>query len=655
MSDVTKLFEPGKIGRLTIKNRIAMAPMGIIGLVEADGSISQRGIDYYAERAKGGTGLIITGLCFPTLDIEFSRQEGERAHPMFRADIPEVIPRMRELVEAVHQHGAKIAIQLTAGLGRVGNPRAATREADIVGPSVLPNVWNLKVMTRELSTEEVEKLVRSFWRAAEIVRDGGFDAIELHGHEGYLMDQFTTSLWNKRTDKYGGDLDGRLRFPLEIIEGIKDKAGKDFPIIYRYAIKHYIEGGRDVEESLDIARRLESAGVDALHVDAGCYDDWYWPHPPNHQPPGCMVDMAQAVKKVVKIPVITVGRLGYPELAENVLREEKADFVALGRPLLADPEWPLKVKEGMLEDIRPCLGCHDGCMDRIMRGLYLSCAVNPATGNEKELTIRVADKPRSVLVVGGGPGGMEAARVARLRGHKVTLCEKGSSLGGHLIPGSVPKFKQDVKWLRDYYETQLSKLGVNIEFGKAITAELVEGMKPDVVIVATGSTPIVPQIPGIEKGKVVTAIDVLLGKKEVGETVVVAGGGLVGCETALYLAEKGKRVTIVEMLERILRDVFESNRQYLFKMLAENSVCVLTESSLGRVTDEGAVIINKRRRYEAELKADTVVLALGLKPEKDLFKALEGKVAEIHSIGDCQEPRRIMDAVWDAYNTARLI
>ncbi|MFC2039515.1 FAD-dependent oxidoreductase, partial [Chloroflexota bacterium] len=643
--------------RLTIKNRIAMAPMGLLGLVESDGRISQRGIDYYVERARGEVGLIITGFLVPTLEIEFRGIE-ERGRSLFRADSRQVIPRLRELAEAVHVYGAKIAVQLSAGFGRVVLPKFVPQP---VAPSVVPNVWDLRVMTRELTTEEVERLIRSMVNAAEILSEAGIDAVELHGHEGYLMDQFMTSLWNKRTDKYGGNLEGRLRFVLEIIEGIKGKAGADFPVIFRYAIDHYIEGGRDVEESLEIAQHLEKAGVDALHVDAGCYDNWYWPHPPNYLPPGCMVDMAEAVKKVVKIPVITVGRLGYPELAESVIREGKADFVALGRPLLADPEWMLKAKEGRLDDIRPCIGDHDGCMGRAgrqmvrMRGLYISCTVNPACGNERELMIKPAEKPKSVLVVGGGVAGMEAARVAALRGHQVTLYEKNDRLGGHLIAASVPEFKQDLKWLMDYYQIQLRKLSVRIDLRKEVTPKLIEEMKPDVVVIATGSTPIVPEIPGIEKGKVVTAIDLLLGRKDAGETVIVVGGGLVGCETAVYLGQKGKRVTVVEMLDTIIPDVFEANRQYLLKMLAENGVCVLTDSNLGRVTDEGAVIVNKRRRYQADLKADTVVLAVGLKPEESLARALEGKMSEIQCIGDCQEPRKIMDAVWGAYHVARVI
>ena len=656
MNRIEKLFEPGRIGKLAIKNRLVMAPMGIIGLTEPDGRISQRGIDYYVERAKGGVGLIISGICLPTFEIELGPVKEMGLSPVLSADSPEVIPRLSELAGAMHDCGAKIAVQLSAGFGRVLPPRAmADVGMQTVAPSAVPNVWDPKTITRELTIEEVEKLVRSFGPAAEIIAAAGIDAIELHGHEGYLMDQFKTSLWNKRKDRYGGDLDGRLRFPLEIIENIKEKAGKDFPVIYRYAIKHYIEGGRDVEESLEIARRLEKAGVDALHVDAGCYDDWYWPHPPIYQPPGCMVDMAEAVSKVVRIPVITVGRLGYPELAERVLREGKADFVALGRPLLADPEWPLKVEEGRLDDIRPCIGCHEGCMGKVVNLAPLSCAVNPATGNEREFTITPAERPRTVLVVGGGVAGMEAARVAALRGHRVTLCEKGDRLGGHLIEGSVPPFKQDLRLLKDYYITQLGKLGVDIRLGTEVTPKLVQEMKPEMVIIATGSRTISPEIPGIEKDKVVTAIDLLLGRKEAGETVVVAGGGSIGCETAVYLAQQGKRVTIVEMLEDVMTDVVEGNKQYLFKMLAENGVSVLTKTTLARVTDEGVVVVNKYRRWQAELKADTVVLALGLKPERDLANALEGKVAELHVIGDCEQPGKIIDAVWGAFGAMRLL
>jgi len=656
MYKIEKLFEPGRIGKLQIKNRIAMAPMGVIGLIEADGRFSERVIDYYAARAKGGVGLIITGLCIPTLDIEFGPLKKQGLSFVPRIDGPDVVPMLRKLADSVHSHGAKIAIQLTPGFGRVFNPHLiALLNLEAVGASAVPNVWDQKVITRELTTGEVDAIVESFKTAAGLVKEAGIDAIELHGHEGYLMDQFTTALWNKRTDKYGGSLDNRLRFSMDIIKNVKSKAGNDFPVIYRYAIKHYLEGGRGVEESLEIARRLEKAGVDALHVDAGCYDDWYWPHPPIYQPPGCMVDMAEAAKGVVKIPVITVGRLGYAELADSVLKAGKADFVALGRALLADPEWPLKVKEGRQEDICPCIGCQDGCLARIMGGASLSCAVNPATGNEREYAIVPSEKPGAVLVVGGGVAGMEAARVAALRGHKVTLYEKRDRLGGHLIEGSVPEFKRDVGLLNEYYAIQLRKLGVKVELKQSVTPELVSKMKPEAVVVATGSSPLVPDIPGIKNEKVVTAIDVLLGRKKAGERVVVAGGGLVGCETAVYLALKGKRVTVVEALEEIMPDIFEANKQYLYKMLAENGVSVLTNTNLVRISERGAVVENPYHKFEAVLKADTIILALGLKPETGVLKALQGKVKELYSIGDCERPAKIMDAIWGAFDVARVL
>jgi 2-enoate reductase len=424
-------------------------------------------------------------------------------------------------------------------------------------------------------------------------------------------------------------------------------------VIYRYAIDHYLEGGRTVEESLEIARRLEAAGVDALHVDAGCYDNWYWPHPPIYQPPGCMVDMAEHAKKAVKIPIITVGRLPYPELAEKVLREKKADFVAIGRGLLADPEWPLKAQEGRFEDIRPCIGCHDACMGRITTGKSLSCTVNPACGNERELEITRAERPKSVLIIGGGIAGMEAAQVAVARGHRVTICEKRDKLGGHLIEGSVPPGKHDLELLRAYYAGLMKKLGVKMVLGKEVTPKQVEAAKADVVIVATGSSHHMPNVPGIDGPKVVSAIDLLLGRKKAGKQVVVVGGGSVGCETAIYLSQQGKKVTIVEMLDEMIPDVFEANKQQLFKMLLENGVSVSTNTKLVRVTGKGAVVTNQIRRYEATLTADTIVIATGLKPQSALLSALEGKVKELYSVGDCTKAGRVMDAMWGAFNLLR--
>jgi len=641
-----RLFEPGRIGKLFVKNRIVMAPMGIVGLVESDGRLSQRAIDYYVARAKGGVGLIITGLAYVDRDLELLATA-----PLVQSNVH--TSRLRELADAVHGYGAKVAIQLTAGFGRVISPKRLGK-AKPIAPSVLPNFWDPGIATRELTTEEVERLAQAFEASAEIISRAGIDAIELHGHEGYLFDQFKTALWNRRADRYGGDLAGRLQFSLEVIEAIKRGAGADFPIIYRFGLKHYLEGGREVEEGLEIARRLEAAGVAALHVDAGCYESCYWPHPPTYQPPGCMVDMAEMTKKVVRIPVITVGKLGYPALAERILQEGKADFIALGRALLADPDWPNKVKDGRIEDIRPCLGDHEGCLDRIMAGEYISCTVNPATGMEREFKLEPVEKKKSVLVVGGGPGGMEAARVATLRGHRVTLWEKGNALGGSLIPASVPEFKRDYHDLINYQVTQLKKLGVAIELRKEATPELIQETKAEVVFIATGSSPLIPKFRGVERENVITAIDALLGKSYVGESVVVVGGGLVGCETALYLAQKGKRLTVVEILDNVVRNVSEANRTHLLKLLADVNVEILTETNVLDIMDDNVVIADKHGT-RSQLASDTVVLAVGLKSNNRLEEAIRGKVPEIYAIGDCVEPRKVINAIWEGFRFARLI
>ncbi|UCG82506.1 MAG: FAD-dependent oxidoreductase [Dehalococcoidia bacterium] len=636
-----KLFEPGKIGKLCVKNRIVMAAMNIAGggLLEPDGRLSQQGIDYYVTRAKGGAGLIITSTATVNRDAELSLSNVFPYTMM--VDKSMYMARLSILADAVHDYGARLAVSISAMGPRGG------------APSALPSVIDPRFKTRELTLEEIEGIVRAFGIAAAMLRGAGVDAVELNGHLGItLLDQFMTARSNVRTDKYGGNLEGRLRFAMEVTEAVKKGAGSDFPIIYKYGLKHYLDGGREIEEGLEIARRLEAAGADAITADAGCWETTYIVHAPTTQPPGLNVDMAVMAKKAVTIPVMAVGKLGYPELAESVLQQGKADFIMMGRPLLADPEWPHKVREGRLDDIRPCLGCLEGCMGR--GGKYLSCTVNPTVGIESELTIEPAEIKKTVLVVGGGPGGMEAARVAALRGHRVTLWEKDDALGGNLIPASVPGFKQDYARLIDYLSIQIEQLGVAVELGREATVELIQKMAPDIVFLATGSTPIIPEIPGIEKEKVGSATDVLLGKKEVGESVVVLGGGLVGCETALYLAQQGKKVTIVEILGSLARDMFAINRMHLMKLLIDSGVRILMETTVSEITDDGVVIIDKDGKNN-KLESDSVVLALGLKPNRDLADALGDTVSETRIIGDCVEPRKVMDAVWEGFRFARLV
>jgi 2-enoate reductase len=661
MVSYPKLFEPINIGKVTIKNRIAMAPMGVVGLTNLDGNPGPRCIDYYIERARGGTGLIITGL------FQVHNEWGNIGPIRHGINRMSLAP-FGEISEAVHSLGAKIFVQLTAGFGRVG--WIMTPGDKPMSASAIPYYYDPRITCRAMEISEVEGIVKGFGEAAAIMAAAGIDGIELHGHEGYLFDQFTTAIWNQRTDKYGGDLKGRLTFPFEVLDIIKKRAGADFPVQYRFGIKHYMkalnsgalpgepykEAGRDIEEGLEMARLLEAAGFDSLHVDAGCYDSWYWAHPPVYQEHGCMVDMAEMTKKVVKIPVIAVGRLEVPELAEKVIAEGKADMVALGRGLLADPDWPVKASEGRIQDIRPCIGCHDGCLGRFQGGRPLSCAVNPACGRETQYRLHKAEKPKKIAVVGGGAAGMEAARAAATRGHKVVIYEKGAKLGGHLIEASVPGFKKDVDTLLKWYQNQLKQLGVTIKLQTTASAAVLSKDSPDVVIVATGSKPSLPNIPGIDKSNVITCVDVLLGKKKAGKTVVVVGGGLVGCEVALWLAEEGKQVTIVEMLPELMTggiSVPRMNRYMLIDLLALHKVNVITNACVQGITSEGVTVTKKG--FEKALQADTIVMATGLKADNALAEDLTGRFARLYVIGDCQEPRNIMGAIWDGYEVGRTV
>jgi 2-enoate reductase len=541
-----------------------------------------------------------------------------------------------------------------------------------VSASAIPYYWNPTMMCKELSTEEVERLVKAFGPVSHILAEAGIDGVELHGHEGYLFDQFTTGLWNHRTDRYGGDLLGRLCFVIEVLKEIKKQVGDTFPVQYRFALKHYIKGynsgalpgeeyveaGQNIEEGLRMAKTLEEAGFNALHVDAGCYDSWYWAHPPAYQKHGCMVDMAEEVKKIVKIPVIAVGRLDIPELAEQVIAQGKADIVAIGRGLLADPFWVKKVEEGRPEQIRPCIGCHDGCMNRLVNEKPLSCAVNPACGREGTYALQPANERQNVMVIGGGISGMEAARVAKARGHKVELYERSDHLGGHLIEASVPAFKKDELRLLNWYKNELENLGVEVHLNTEVTPHLIGEKKPDVIIVSTGSKPIVLDAPGVTKQRIVmTVTDFLLDKKKTGETVVVIGGGRVGCETAIWLAQQGKKVTVVEKLDKLMSTdppVPRMNKMMLLDLLRFHKVDILTNTSLFEVKDNEIVVINKSFSKHT-LKTDTVVIAVGLAPDQDLYRELQGKIHNLYLIGDSRQARNIMGAIWDAYEVARTI
>jgi len=642
-----RLFEPGRIGSMIARNRVVMCPMGTGRLSEQENGL-QRVIDYYAARAAGGVGTIITGASIVDTTVEAGFAQLAAAGIQSSGELD----WLRDLCIQVHQHDTRIIIQLSPGFGRLATTPTAPPQP--VSASVVPCYWNPRVMTREMEVPEIERLVRACGTAAANAKSVGADAVEIHGYGGYLIDQFQTALWNKRTDRYGGDLEGRLRFSMEIIEAIRGAVGPDFPVIFKFTPAHYIEGGRELEEGLGIARRLEEAGVDALHVDLGCYEVWYRVIPSMYEPPACQVHLSEAVKGVVDIPVIAHGKLGYPDIAEAVLEEGKADFVALGRPLLADPEWPLKVREGRLEDIRPCIGDMEGCISGTGPDRYTSCSLNPQTGNEREYALTPATTRRSVLVIGGGPGGMEAARVAARRGNRVVLWEKSDRLGGTLIPASAPEFKKDIRRLIDYLSAQLSREGVEVELGREAALEMVQQANPDVVIVATGGVPVVPPIPGVQQERVCTAVDVLLGRREAAGSVVVVGGGMVGCETAAHLAGEGRAVTVIEMMPRLVPEGASFiAKMGLVNLLRESGVTVLTGTKLLEINGGGAVVASGGE--SSVLEADTVILAVGFRPVSSLLEALEGKVPELHGVGDCVRPGKILDAVWGAFHVARKI
>jgi 2-enoate reductase len=647
------LFQTGRLGDLIIKNRLVMAPMGTPALTGWRGTFSDRLMDYYERRAIGGVGLIITGVNLINSKVEPWEAGGEPSLVTF--DAPWKVRNFIQLTERVHDHGAKIFAQLTAGFGRVLPKRILSRPGvEPMAPSPMATFWRPEIMAREMRLDEIQTLVESFGQAALVARMSGFDGIEMHGHEGYLLDQFMTPLWNKRTDRYGGSHESRMRFPLECIAAVKKAAGDDFPISYRIGIEHKLPEGREKPEGIRIACDLEKAGVSVLHVDAGCYDNWHWPHPPLYQPPGCMVDMAATVRPHVSLPVITVGRLGYPELADRIVAEGTADFVALGRPLLADPDFAHKAQRGQEDVICPCIGCHE-CMHRMHLNQSISCAVNPECGDETRLKLCRTEHLKKVMVVGGGVAGMEAARVCAQRGHEVLLYEKSEKLGGILNIAGSSDFKKDLSVLLNFKCDQLKGLkGLRIFTSTEVTEETFRAERPDVIFLASGSSPICrASIPGLEDTPLVMPDDIYRGLLPTGKTVVIIGGGAVGCEAALHIAQEGRQVSIVEMLPQLAGDLFMANRDMLLKELARLEVRIFGGTRVTGLAPGRVQIDNEQGK--TILETETIVLAIGRRADNALAQTAREAADEVYLIGDCVAPRKIKDAIWEAYKTARVV
>lgn len=638
------LLSPGRIGKMEVRNRLVMPPMAT-NFGGENGEVTGRMIRYYEERAKGGAGLIIIE------NAQVDYPGGKNVVLQHRIDDDKFIPGLRLLAETVHNHGARVFQQIHHA-GRQ-TTLGTTEGARVVSSSPVPCGF-LQTQPEELSREEIEKLIEKFAAAAGRAKLAGFDGIEIHGAHGYLVNQFMSSYSNKRIDEWGGTFERRMRFPLEIIRRCRERVGPDFAIGFRMSADEFVPGGINPEEAVKIAKTLEDAGVDVLHVSAGVYESMSVILETMSYKEGWRVYLAEGIKKAVKIPVITVGVIRTPELADQIIAEGKADFVAIGRGLITDPEFAVKAAKNQARNINRCIVCNIGCVgDGIFANNYMRCTVNPVVGREADLAnIYPASARQRVIVVGGGPAGMEAARVAKLRGHNVTLWEKNDQLGGQMLIACRPPHKDKINWFTEFLTGELERLKVDVKLGQEATVEVILAHKPDAVIIATGARPSDAGLPCHGHKCIVQAWDVLRERASVtGKTATIVGGGEVGLETAEFLAKKGVSCVVVEMAPDVGLDMEGISRLDLLGRLAELGVKLETGVLITEITPETVKGWNAERR-PVSYPSEAVVLALGSTPVNDLAPQLKGKVPEVYLIGDARIPRRIMEAAYEGMISA---
>ncbi len=657
------LFEPFQVGTMTVPNRIVLCAMGGTALIN-DGKFNPGGKEFFLRCAKSGAGMIIPGLSI--LADKWGRPGWlDDYKDAFRGPLKEFMAQFHEETDS------KMIMQLGAGMGRGLRANYGMTlpyfnyERAMIAPSELSNAFDPSLMHRAMTKEEIHKLVDVMINSAVLSKEAGCDGVEIHAiHEGYLLDQFAIANYNHRTDEYGGSLDNRLRISIEMIRGIKEACGEDYPVLMRYSVasktaglyksvlpgQDYVEWGRGLEESMAVVRRLQTAGVDALDADNGTYDSWHWCHPPMYMPDACNLPEAAYIRNFCKIPVFVSGKMGNPDIALKAVASGAVDAVALARPFLADPDWAKKVRENRIDEIRPCIACHNGCFGRLTSGKNVSCALNPESLQESKFQILPAKEKKKVMVVGGGIGGMEAARLCAMRGFDVELYEKTDKLGGAFIAAASMDFKEDDRKLLKWYEKQMEDLEIPLHFGVAVDEELIREKNPQVVLIATGAGKKQLPIPGADGANVADAKDYLEEKREPREHTVVIGGGLTGCEAAYYVAKQGKQVSVVEMQPDIMNvpGLCRANSGMLRDLLAFHHVDIYTGAGVQEIGEHEVVISHNGAKVS--LPADQVILSVGYNPEP-LPVHIPG--IQVHEIGDCTGVGNLLHVIWGAYETVQ--
>jgi len=678
------LFTPWKVGNVEIKNRIVMCPMGgtsLFGWFELGGChFDKEAAKLFLERAQNNVGLIIPGIA-PLRDTFWGKWLWQN---------PKMFEDLKVFMDEIHKTGAKLFVQLTAGMGRswaitelvaplhknkftraILKPILDTSH-ELACPSPQPSRWAHDIICPEMTVEQIHEIIEAFAKTAKLCMDAGVDGVEVHAvHEGYLLDQFAIEFFNKRTDNYGGSFENRYRFAVEVVDAIKKACGKDFPVSLRYSVESkmkgfcegampgedYVEVGRNMEESEKAAKYLQDAGYDMLNADNGTYDSWYWAHPPMYMPENCNLEDVAHIKKFVDIPVVCAGRMD-PETGAAAIAEGKIDGMGVARQFLTDPEWITKLIENRIEDIKPCICCHAGCFNFSSSKGHANtqdltdtmglarCALNPETMQSKKYNIQPAKKAKKVAVIGGGIGGMEAAIVCAKRGHSVTLYEKSGELGGVFIAAASPSFKEKDRALIAWYRREIARYSsITVKLNTEVTD--VKSLGADEVIVATGAKAKRIPIPGVEKS--IEAVDFLLGKKQVGERIVVIGGGLTGCEIAYELFLQGKKPAIVEMMDDLIvtPGICLANTSYLRDCFKANNLPVYLETGVKEIKD-GAVVVTDKEGKTFEIEADSVILSVGYNPAPIETKG-------VHVIGDAQKVGNLRSVIWGAWDVATKI